>query len=87
MIAFELMPEEQQHPAADKTGTAPDPFREEEQNDPRKNHRDTNSVQKLVPPGSVFVIVLRHVVRQIWNSAPPCDGNVTCRSLTVYRKN
>jgi hypothetical protein len=74
MISFHFMPQQQQYPAGGKKRTAPDPLREEEQHEPRKNQWYANSVQKFIPPGSVLVIVLRHVVRQIGHSAPPFAG-------------
>src|SRR5215471_7553125 len=79
MIALDPMSQEQQNPPADKKRAAPQPFQKKEQNQPGKNHRDANSMQQLVPTGRVFVIVLRHVVRQT-QSAPPCgDGTADSR--------
>src|SRR5215475_3231357 len=81
MVALHLVAQKQQHPAADKQRAAPDPFREDEQYDPRKNQRDSDSVQQLVPAGSVLAIILRHVVRQSGHSAPPCGTILRSRLL------
>src|SRR6266852_6032455 len=80
MIAFDPVTQEQERPAAYEQRTSPDPFCEKEQNESGKDHGDADTVQQFVPAGRVFVIVLRHVVRQT-QSAPPCGdsyrGNVT----------
>ena len=75
MIAFDPVSQEQQRPSADKKSRSPDPFRQDQQSEADKNHRNPDAVQQLIPDGSVFVIVLRHVVRQI-QSAPPCGDIV-----------
>ena len=63
MIAFDPVSEQQEYPAAHEERSAPNPFREQEQDEPGKDHRNADTVQELVPAGRVFVIVLRHVVR------------------------
>jgi hypothetical protein len=44
MIAFDSMPQEQQCPASDKNGRAPNPFHKDQQYDPHKNHGDADAV-------------------------------------------
>src|SRR5437763_585661 len=51
MISFQLVPQKQQHPPANKKCAAPDPFHEQERHEPRENQRDANSMQNFVPPG------------------------------------
>src|ERR1700732_1306788 len=75
MIAFDPVSQEQKHPAAHEERSAPNPFCEKEQNEPGKDHGDADTMQQLIPAGRVFVIVLRHVVRQT-QSAPPCGGQL-----------
>src|SRR5713101_9029742 len=64
MISFNPVAEKQEHPSTQKKSRSPGPFHKEEKDNPGKNHRDTNAMQEFVPAGFVFVIVLRHVVRQ-----------------------
>jgi len=71
MISFQLVAQKQQHPPANKKCAAPDPSHEQERHEARENQRYANSMQNFVPPGRVFVIVLRHVVRQTEHNAPP----------------
>jgi hypothetical protein len=72
MIAFDAMTQEQKNPTAEKKGRSPNPLRQNQQDDSGENHRNTDTVEELVPGGRVFVIILRHVTRQTrhnWNSA------------------
>jgi hypothetical protein len=71
MIPFDPVSQEQKHPAAHEERSAPNPFCEQEQDETGKDHGNADTVQELIPARSVFVIVLRHVVRQT-QSAPPC---------------
>ena len=73
MIALNPVTQEQKHPAAHETRSAPHPFCEKEQKESGKDQGNANAVQQFVPAGRVFVIVLRHVVRQT-QSAPPVGG-------------
>ena len=75
MIAFDAVAQEQEHPAAHEERPSPDPFCEKEQDESGKDHGNANAVQQFVPAGRVFVIVLRHVVRET-QSAPPCGGQL-----------
>ena len=45
MIAFNPVPQEQKHPTAHEKRSAPNPFREKEQYDSRKNHGNADTVQ------------------------------------------
>jgi hypothetical protein len=83
MIAFDPVSQEQKHPAAHEKRSAPNPFREEEEDESGEDHGNADTVQQLVPAGRVFVIVLRHVVRQT-QSAPPCGDSYRGKP-TVYR--
>ena len=85
IIAFNPMAQEQQHPSANEKCKSPDPFRQDQQNEPDENHRDTDTVQQFVPDRSVFVVVLRHVVRQL-QSAPPCGDIVESPLYTDCRE-
>ena len=83
MIAFDPVTQEQERPAAREQCSAPNPLCEKEQDESGKDHGDADAVQQFVPAGRVFVIVLRHVVRQT-QSAPPC-GDTYRGKPTVYR--
>jgi hypothetical protein len=74
MITLNPVTKKQEHPSADEERAAPKPLGKKKQNQPGKNHRDANAMKKFVPAGRVFVIVLRHVVRQT-QSAPPCGDD------------
>jgi hypothetical protein len=54
---------EQQHPATHETGRSGLPPEKRKQDDSRKDERDADSVQRLVPTRMMFVVVLAHVVR------------------------
>jgi hypothetical protein len=85
-IAFNPVPQKQQRPSADEKSRSPHPFHQDQQNQPDKYHRNPDAVQQLVPDGSMFVVVLRHVVRQI-QSAPPCgDSIVEAPLYTQWRE-
>ena len=45
MIAFDPVSQEQEYPAAHEKRSAPDPFREQEQDQPGKYHRNADTVQ------------------------------------------
>jgi len=45
MIAFDPVSQEQKYPAAHEKRSAPDPFREQEQDQPGKYHRNADTVQ------------------------------------------
>src|SRR5260370_18109715 len=75
MIAFDPVTQEQERPAAHEKRSAPDPLCEKEQDESGKYQGNANAVEQFIPAGRVFVIVLRHVVRQT-QSAPPCGGQL-----------
>ena len=75
VIALNPMPQEQKDPTCHEKTSAPDPFCEEQENDPGEDHGDTDTVKEFVPTRGVFVVVLRHVVRQV-QSAPPYPGTI-----------
>src|SRR5712671_5369773 len=81
MVSLNPVTEKQKHPSAQKKPRSPDPFHENEEDKPGKNHRDTNAMQEFVPAGFVLVIVLRHVVRQARHSAPPVSHPVAAQGL------
>jgi hypothetical protein len=76
-VALNAVAEKEKHPSADKKSRCPNPFCEEEQDEPDKNHRDPDTVQEFIPAGFMFVIVLRHVVRQAWHQRTSCQPNST----------
>jgi hypothetical protein len=80
MVTFDPVTQEQERPTAKEESAAGKPSGEKKQDQPGKNHRDANSMQQLVPAGRVFVIVLRHVVRQT-QSAPPCGDDTADKAL------
>jgi hypothetical protein len=82
MIAFDPVAQEQERPAAYEERPSPDPFREKEQDESGKDHGNANAVQQFVPAGRVFVIVLRHVVRET-QSAPPCGGQLPRKTNSI----
>jgi len=45
MIAFNPVSQEQEHPAAHKKSSAPNPLREEEQNESSKDRGNANAVK------------------------------------------
>ena len=85
MIALNLVSQEQQRPSANEKSRAPDPFHQDQQSDPRENHGNPDAVQQLVPSGSVFVVVLRHVVRQLQSAPPRGDLVAEAPLYTEYR--
>ena len=85
MIAFDPVSQEQEYPAAHEERSAPNPFSEQEQDEPGKDHGNADAVQQFVPAGRVFVIVLRHVVRQT-QCAPPCGGQLPRRSNFITNR-
>jgi hypothetical protein len=74
-IAFYPVSQEQEHPAAHEKRSAPHPLCEKEQDEPGKDQGNADAVQQFIPAGRVFVVVLRHVVRQT-QSAPPVGGQL-----------
>ena len=86
MVSLDLVSQKEENPAAHKKTYAPYPLHEEKQNDPQKNHGDTNAVKKLIPARRVLVIVLRHIVRQTGQSAPPCGGDDSAE-MKLYTQN
>jgi len=63
MISLNFVAQKQKQPTADETGGARLPVEQSSQNETRKNQRNADGVEKLVPGRSVFVVVLAHVVR------------------------
>jgi hypothetical protein len=86
MVSLDLVSKKQKNPPAYKKTRSPNPFHEDQQNNPQKNHGDADTMEKLIPAGRVLVIVLGHVVRQAWQSAPPCGGGQLRGNETLYRK-
>jgi hypothetical protein len=70
MIALNPVSQKQKRPSAAEERRSPDPLHENEQNEAHENQGDANAVEQFIPSGGMFVIVLRHVVRQT-QSAPP----------------
>ena len=75
MIAFNPVSQKQEHPAAHERRSTPDPLCEKEQDESGKDQGNAYAVQQFIPAGRMFVIVLRHVVRET-QSAPPCGGQL-----------
>ena len=86
MISFDLVSQKEKNPAAHKKTSAPNPLHEDKKNDAQENHGNADAVKKLIPGGRVFVIVLRHIVRQTWQSAPPCGGDNSAE-MKLYTQN
>lgn len=63
VISFDLVPEEEQYPAAEEARRACLPTEKREKDDSRKNERDADSMENPVPPRTMFVVILAHVVR------------------------
>jgi hypothetical protein len=76
-VSFNAVAEKEKHPSADKKSHSPNPFCEEEQDHPGKNHGDASAMQEFIPAGFMFVIVLRHVVRQAWQQRTSCQPSST----------
>jgi hypothetical protein len=64
MISFNPVAQKQERPSAKKKSRSPNPLHEKEQDNSGKNHGHSDTMQQLVPDGTVLVIVLLHVVRQ-----------------------
>jgi hypothetical protein len=73
MIAFDTMSQKQQNPSTDEANCAPFPLEKCKEDQPCEYQRNTNSVQQLIPPGTVFVVILSHVVRQSGHSSSPAS--------------
>ncbi len=80
MIALNPVSQKQKRPSADEKCRSPEPLQENKQKEPDENHGDAYTVQQFIPAGRMFLIVLRHVVRQT-QSAPPCGDGSAERSL------
>jgi hypothetical protein len=73
MVSLDPVAEKEKHPSTEKKSCSPNPFHEDEKDNPGKNHRDTDTMQEFVPAGFVLVIVLRHVVRQARHKRTSCQ--------------
>lgn len=62
-ISFDSVPEEEEHPASDEADRPNFPMHEQEEDNARENERDPDPVKQLVPTRTMFVVILRHVVR------------------------
>jgi len=62
-VPFNSVAQKEQDPTANEAGGAGFPVEQSSQNETRKNQRNADGVEKLVPGRSVFVVVLAHVVR------------------------
>ena len=92
-VSFNAVAEKEKHPSADKKSRCPNPFREKQKDEAGKNHGDPDTMQEFVPAGFMFVIVLRHVVRQAWQQRTSCQpsstailvgGGTTTVEFTLY---
>src|SRR5713101_6244941 len=72
----------EKRPSADEKCRSPERLQENKQKEPDENHGDAYTVQQFIPAGRMFLIVLRHVVRQA-QSAPPCGDGSAERSLYI----
>lgn len=52
----------------------------------QKNHGDADTMKKPMPAGTVFLIGVRHKVRQAGQSAPPCGGDDSAE-MKLYTQN
>ena len=77
MVSFNAVAEKKKHPSAYKKSGSPNPFHKKEQDDAGKNRGDANAMQEFIPAGFMFVIVLRHVVRQAWQQRTSCQPSST----------
>src|SRR5260370_37123843 len=82
MIALNPVSQKQKRPSADEKCRSPEPLHENEQKEAHENHAEPYTVQQFIPAGRMFLIVLRHVVRQT-QSAPPCGDGSAERSLYI----
>src|SRR5260370_25914657 len=80
MIALNPVAQKQKRPSAGENCRSPEPLQENKQKEPDENHGDAYTVQQFIPAGRMFLIVLRHVLRQA-QSAPPCAEGSAARSL------
>jgi len=92
-VSFNAVAEKEKHPSTDKKSRCPNPFREKQKDEAGKNHGDPDTMQEFVPAGFMFVIVLRHVVRQAWQQRTSCQpsstailvgGGTTTVEFTLY---
>jgi len=60
-VALHEMAQEQHDPSQYKKRQSDAPWRENRQDAPYKNNRDADSMQQLIPPVRMLVVVLRHV--------------------------
>lgn len=63
IVAFDSVTQEQEHPPTDKAEQACLPAEKQEEDNSGENQRYADAVEQLVPPGTMFVVILIHVVR------------------------
>src|SRR6266478_909294 len=76
-ISLNAVAEKKKHPPANKKSRSPNPLHKKEQDDAGKNHRDPDTMQESIRAGCMFVIVLRHVVRQARHQRTSCQPSST----------
>src|SRR5208282_3527044 len=86
MVPLDFVSQKEENPSANEETRSPNPFGQNQQNHPQKNHGDADTMEQFVPAGRVLVIVLRHIVRQARHSAPPCGGGPLRGNETLYPK-
>jgi hypothetical protein len=74
LVALDAMPKKIQNPAANEQRRAKPPIPHRQQNNPSKNDRNSNSMQKFVPGISVLVIILRHIPLKLAHVPPRQTG-------------
>src|SRR5580692_1193015 len=84
VVSLNLVSKKKKNPPTYKETRSPNPLHENQQKDSCENHGNAQAMEKLIPARRVFVIVLRHVVRQAWQSAPPCGGGPLRGNQTLY---
>jgi hypothetical protein len=61
VIALNTVAQKQKNPSENEADCAPFPSKKNEQNQAGENQWNPDPVEQLIPPGTVFVVILSHV--------------------------
>jgi hypothetical protein len=61
VIALDTVAQKQENPSSNEADCAPFPTKKNEQNQTGENQRNSDPVEQLIPPGTVFVVILSHI--------------------------
>jgi hypothetical protein len=61
VIALDTVAQKQKNPSCNEADCAPFPPKKNEQNQTGENQWNSDPVEQLIPPGTVFVVILSHI--------------------------